>query len=128
MKRSRRPDILLIMADQMAASALPIYGHPLTQAPNISWLAERGVVFDAAYCPSPLCAPGRASFMSGLLPSHTGVHDNAAEFGSDVPTFAHYLRRVGYRTVLSGKMHFCGADQLHIPGGLRLDARLGTPR
>jgi choline-sulfatase len=113
MKRSRRPDILLIMADQMAASALPIYGHPLTQAPNISWLAERGVVFDAAYCPSPLCAPGRASFMSGLLPSHTGVHDNAAEFGSDVPTFAHYLRRVGYRTVLSGKMHFCGADQLH---------------
>jgi len=113
MRPSPHPDILLVMADQMVPSALPIYGHPLTEAPNISWLAEGGVVFDAAYCSSSLCAPSRASFMSGLLPSRTGVYDNAAEFGSDVPTFAHYLRRNGYRTVLSGKMHFCGADQLH---------------
>jgi choline-sulfatase len=51
--------------------------------------------------------------MTGLLPSRTATFDNAAEFSSQIPTFAHYLRRAGYRTVLSGKMHFCGPDQLH---------------
>jgi choline-sulfatase len=51
--------------------------------------------------------------MSGQLPSRTGVYDNAAEFPSSTPTFAHHLRRLGYRTVLCGKMHFVGPDQLH---------------
>ena len=51
--------------------------------------------------------------MSGQLPSRTGVYDNAAEFPSSVPTFAHHLRRLGYRTALCGKMHFVGPDQLH---------------
>ena len=101
------------MADQMTPSALPFHANPLTYAPNMARLAAGGVVFDAAYAPSPLCSPARASFMTGLLPSRTGAYDNAAELGSDVPTFAHYLRSAGYRTVLSGKMHFCGPDQLH---------------
>ena len=113
MPTDRRPDILIIMADQLAPSALPFHGHPVTKAPAMSWLAESGVVFDAAYTASPLCAPARASFMTGLLPSHTRVYDNAAQFSSEIPTFAHYLRRAGYRTVLAGKMHFCGPDQLH---------------
>jgi len=101
------------MADQMVPSALPFHGNPVTRAPAMSWLAESGVVFDAAYTASPLCSPGRASFMTGLLPSRTRVYDNAAELTSEIPTFAHYLRSTGYRTVLSGKMHFCGPDQLH---------------
>jgi choline-sulfatase len=102
-----------VMADQMAPAFLPIYGHALTRAPNMQALARNGVVFDSAYCNSPLCSPSRASFMSGLLPSRTRVYDNAAEFGADIPTFAHCLRLRGYRTILSGKMHFCGPDQLH---------------
>jgi choline-sulfatase len=71
------------------------------------------VRFANAYTASPLCAPARAAFMSGQLPSRTGVYDNAAEFRSDIPTFAHHLRRAGYRTALSGKMHFVGPDQMH---------------
>ncbi|HEX3906410.1 MAG TPA: choline-sulfatase [Mycobacteriales bacterium] len=110
---ARQPDILIIMADQMVPSALPFHGNPIVATPAMSWLAESGVVFDAAYTGSPLCAPGRASFMTGLLPSRHRAYDNAAEFTSEIPTFAHYLRRAGYRTVLSGKMHFCGTDQLH---------------
>jgi choline-sulfatase len=110
---ARRLNILLVMADQLTPGALPVYGHPLVKAPNIATLAEGGAVFESAYCNSPLCSPSRAVFMSGRLPSATGVYDNAAEFRSDIPTFAHYLRRAGYRTVLSGKMHFCGPDQLH---------------
>ncbi|MFZ1426706.1 MAG: choline-sulfatase, partial [Geminicoccaceae bacterium] len=101
------------MADQMAPAALPFHGHPLVQAPHMAALAAGGVVFDASYCNSPLCSPSRAVFMSGRLPSRLGVYDNAAEFRADIPTFAHYLRRAGYRTILSGKMHFCGPDQLH---------------
>ena len=110
---AKSPNILVVMADQMAPAFLPIYGHPLTRAPALEALAKSGVVFDSAYCNSPLCSPSRASFMSGLLPSRTRVYDNAAEFGADVPTFAHCLRLRGYRTILSGKMHFCGPDQMH---------------
>ncbi|HET8728634.1 MAG TPA: choline-sulfatase [Alphaproteobacteria bacterium] len=108
-----RPNILFIMADQMAAPALPLYGHKTVKAPHLTALAERGVVFDAAYCASPLCAPSRFCMMAGRLPSGIGAYDNAADFPADTPTFAHYLRLAGYRTALSGKMHFCGPDQLH---------------
>src|SRR5258708_17012564 len=109
---AKAPNILIVMADQMAPAFLRIYGHPLVRAPNLEALARDGVVFDSAYCASPLCAPSRASFMSGLLPSRTRVYDNAAEFAADIPTFAHALRLRDYRTSLSGKKHFCGHDQL----------------
>ena len=55
----KAPNILIVMADQMAPAFLPIYGHPLVRAPNIQRLARDGVVFDSAYCASPLCAPSR---------------------------------------------------------------------
>lgn len=110
----KRPNILLIMADQMAAPLLPFYtpSSPL-KVPHLARLAAEGVVFDSAYCNSPLCAPSRFTLVSGQLPSKIGAYDNAAEFPADIPTYAHYLRRLGYRTALSGKMHFCGPDQLH---------------
>lgn len=109
-----QPNILILMADQLAAPALPIHdADSPVKAPNIQALAQRGVVFDSAYCNSPLCAPSRFVFMTGRLPSKIGAYDNAAELRSDVPTFAHYLREIGYQTALSGKMHFCGPDQLH---------------
>ena len=108
-----KPNILFVMADQMAARYLPFHGHPLVKAPNLSRLAAEGVVFENCYSNSPLCAPARATVMNGLLPSRTGVYDNAAEFPSSIPTWAHYLRLAGYKTCLSGKMHFVGPDQLH---------------
>ncbi|MDP9939048.1 choline-sulfatase [Ectopseudomonas alcaliphila] len=110
----KRPNILFIMADQMAAPILPLHdaASPV-QMPHLMKLAEQAVVFDSAYCNSPLCAPSRFTLVSGRLPSKIGAYDNAADFPADVPTYAHYLRRLGYRTALSGKMHFCGPDQLH---------------
>ena len=109
----RRPNIILAMFDQLSPQSLPCYGHPLVKAPHLDALAERGVLFENAYCNSPLCAPSRFSMMAGQRVSRIGAWDNAAEFPSSVPTFAHYLRAAGYRTCLSGKMHFVGADQLH---------------
>jgi choline-sulfatase len=113
MASKRRPNILVIMADQLAAQWLPFYGNGIVKTPALSRLAEEGLVFDAFYSTSPLCAPARATVMNGLLPSRSGVYDNAAEFPSAIPTFAHYLRLGGYQTCLSGKMHFVGPDQLH---------------
>jgi choline-sulfatase len=109
----QQPNILILMVDQLNGTFFPDGPAAFLHAPNLKRLAARSARFNANYCASPLCAPSRAAFMSGQLPSRTGVYDNAAEFPSSVPTFAHHLRRLGYRTVLSGKMHFVGPDQLH---------------
>ncbi len=108
-----KPNILILMVDQLNGTLFPDGPAPWLHAPNLARLAARSRRFRNAYTASPLCAPGRASFMSGLLPSRTRVYDNAAEFASDIPTYAHHLRRAGWRTCLSGKMHFVGPDQLH---------------
>ena len=101
------------MADQLAPQFLPCYGHPIVKAPTLQRLSDEGVTFDAAYTNSPLCAPSRFVMMSGRLPSKIAAWDNAVDFSAEVPTFAHYLEHLGYRTCLSGKMHFVGPDQLH---------------
>jgi choline-sulfatase len=110
---TRRPNFLIVMVDQMTGTLFPDGPADFLHVPNLRALAARAARFAGNYTASPLCAPGRASFMSGQLPSRTGVFDNAAEFPSSIPTFAHHLRAAGYYTCLSGKMHFVGPDQLH---------------
>jgi choline-sulfatase len=107
------PNILIFMVDQLNGTLFPDGPADWLHAPNLKKLAARSTRFQQCYTASPLCAPGRASFMSGQLPSATRVYDNAAEFASSIPTYAHHLRRAGYQTCLSGKMHFVGPDQLH---------------
>ena len=108
-----RPNIVFVMADQMSGMAMPFHGHPVVRAPALSRLAAEGIVFENAYCNSPLCGPSRTSMMTGQLPSKVGGFDNAHDFSAAIPTFAHYLALAGYRSCLSGKMHFTGPDQLH---------------
>ncbi|MFT3973114.1 MAG: choline-sulfatase [Amaricoccus sp.] len=108
-----RPNFLILMVDQLAGTLFPDGPAPFLHAPHLAALAARSRRYGTAYCASPLCAPSRASVMTGCLPSRTGAYDNAAEFSPDLPTFAHHLRRAGYLTSLSGKMHFVGPDQLH---------------
>jgi choline-sulfatase len=108
-----KPNILILMVDQLNGTFFPDGPADFLHAPHLKALAARSARFANTYTASPLCAPGRASFMSGQLPSRTRVYDNAAEFASDIPTYAHHLRRAGYQTCLSGKMHFVGPDQLH---------------
>ena len=107
------PNILIVMVDQLNGTLFPDGPADWLHAPHLKALAARSLRFANSYTASPLCAPARASFMSGQLPSRTGVYDNAAEFASSIPTYAHHLRRAGYQTCLSGKMHFVGPDQLH---------------
>ena len=107
------PNILLIQVDQLAASFLPAYGNMIAKTPHLDGLAERSAIFESAYTNFALCAPSRFSMLSGRLASEIDAFDNGAEFTSSIPTFAHYLRALGYHTSLIGKMHFVGADQLH---------------
>ena len=110
---AKQPNFLILMVDQLNGTLFPDGPAEWLHTPNLKKLAERSTRFTNTYTASPLCAPGRASFMSGQLPRRTRVYDNAAEFASDIPTYAHHLRRAGYSTCLSGKMHFVGPDQLH---------------
>ncbi|MCY4051396.1 MAG: choline-sulfatase [Gammaproteobacteria bacterium] len=106
-------NFLVIQTDQMSAKALATYGHNLTKTPHIDRLAQSGTIFENAYCNFPLCVPSRASMLTGRYANSIGVWDNASELPASIPTLAHYLRSEGYYTVLSGKMHFIGPDQLH---------------
>ena len=110
---SKAPNILVVQADQMTALALSLYGHRLTKTPHLERLAEGGTVFENAYCNFPLCVPSRMSMLAGRYANAISMWDNAIEMPASVPTLAHYLRGQGYYTVLCGKMHFIGPDQLH---------------
>ncbi len=109
----KNPNILFIQVDQMLAGSLTAYGNTFARTPNLDLIAQRGVVFETAYCNFPLCAPSRFSMAAGQLCSTIGAFDNAAEMPASIPTYAHYLRSFGYQTSLSGKMHFIGPDQFH---------------
>lgn len=109
----KRPNILFVMVDQLSALSLSCYGNKVVKAPYIDQIANEGIVFEKSHCNFPLCAPSRASVLTGTLCSSNKVYDNGAEFKASIPTFIHYLRRMGYHTSLSGKMHFVGPDQFH---------------
>jgi choline-sulfatase len=109
----KKPNVLMLMGDQHPVFMTGCYGHSVVKTPTMDGIADQGITFDAAYCPSPLCAPSRAAMMTGRYPSVVEVWDNASPLRSDWPTFAHSFRAAGYRTILCGKMHFSGPDQHH---------------
>ena len=74
------PNFLFIMADQLAAPALSIYGDKIAKTPAMDKLAKDGVVFKNAYCNLPMCGPSRASLHAGRLPFSIAMYDNASEF------------------------------------------------
>jgi choline-sulfatase len=113
MTATQRPNILLIIVDQLTAALTGAYGHPVVRTPHLDRLVREGVRFEAAYSNCPVCAPARGALMSGQYVSNCGAYDNAAPWPEDMVTMPHYLTLAGYDTVLSGKMHFVGADQLH---------------
>ena len=113
MSPGQKPNFLFLMADQLTAFALRMYGNGVCRTPNLDRLAARSTRYEKMYCNFPLCAPSRVAMLSGRLPSAVGVYDNASEFSAEVPTFLHHLTLAGYNTILSGKMHFVGPEQHH---------------
>jgi choline-sulfatase len=107
---NRSPNILLIIADQLSAQALPSYGDTYAQTPNIDRIVERGVRFDRCYTNCPLCQPARAAFWTGLFPHQTGVLSNGRKHPvppvpEHVPTMGTLFAEAGYETMHFGKTH-----------------------
>jgi choline-sulfatase len=107
------PDILFIMCDSLAPHFMGAYGDGAGATPNLDGLAAKGTLFENAYASCPLCAPSRASLVTGRYASELGCFDNGSPFASEWPTIGHALGAVGYETAIIGKMHFVGHDQHH---------------
>ena len=110
---SSQPNVVIFMSDQHNRGVLGCAGDEVVRTPNLDALAERGVQFTDAYCPSPLCVPSRMSFMTSRYPSDQRVISNQCVLDSNIPTFAHGMTLAEYETVLAGRMHFVSHDQRH---------------
>ncbi len=111
---NQKPNILIIVTDQMTWKALPAYGNTYCKTPNIDRIAARGVRFDKAYTPFPLCQPARAAFWTGLYPHQTGVLSNGRKhfvppLPENIPTLGSLFAESGYDTVHFGKTHDAGS-------------------
>ena len=116
-----RPNVLLLVADELRADALGYAGSPVARTPNLDALAAGAARFGRAYTPAPICVPARQSIACGQHPFTCGVE----RFADDLPpfsmTFARRLGQFGYRAVAAGKLHHHGPDQMQ-----GWETRLGT--
>ncbi|MFN2431226.1 MAG: sulfatase [Gemmatimonadota bacterium] len=143
-----KPNVLIFMTDDQRQDAMGAYGNAILRTPNMDRIAAEGVRFTEAFVTNALCAPSRASLLTGLYSHAHGVTTNAGGpafynqpgLPEDLPTFVHLLHRAGYHTVLVGKWHlrsppagfdewvvFPGQgayqDPVMIAGGTRLQMR-----
>ena len=104
----RRPNVLFIAVDDLNDWVGSLGGHPQTVTPNMDSLARRGVNFRHAYCQAPACNPSRASLMTGLRPSTTGVYQNNdvwRDGAAGAVTLPQHFMRNGYAVLGGGKIY-----------------------
>lgn len=108
--REHRPNVLFILGESHAPDLLGALGNSFIKTPNLDRLAERGVLFENAYCASPLCVPARAALATGRWPHETGYWDSSMAFDARVNGWVKRLRDAGYETAGVGKMHYRSND------------------
>ncbi len=108
---ARRPNIVFIMADQLGARFVNCYGSGVDSSPTLDELARKGMRFNACYASWPVCAPNRACMLTGRSPAVHGITSNNLVLTADNPTYAHVLRRCGYRVGGFGKFHVTPMQQ-----------------
>lgn len=103
-----RPNIIYIMSDDHAAHAIGAYGSRLAAldpTPNIDRLAEEGILFENAFCTNSICAPSRATVITGQYPHTNGVHDLVGGIETERQYLAIEMKKAGYQTAMIGKWH-----------------------
>jgi arylsulfatase A len=118
-EENRKPNIVLIMVDDLGAEGIECYGGKTNKAPRIGALAAAGMRFENAFS-QPICGPTRACIMTGRYPFRSGVATNHGTKGFSVPwgrgekpeiTFAHLMKEQGYATAIAGKWALCHFDK-----------------
>lgn len=118
----RRPNIILVVADDLGRGDLGAYGQRFIRTPSLDRMAREGLRFTDAYAPSPVCAPSRASLMTGLHQGHARIRGNVGRSGERVPlrpedlTVAEVLKGAGYRTGAVGKWGLGEPGTTGVPG------------
>lgn len=112
-----RPNILLIVIDDLRFDDLGAAGHPFARTPHLDRVAREGAQFRNFFAVTPLCSPSRANILTGLETRHHGILDNTdrSPLSHRLPTFARTLQAAGYHTGFIGKWHM-GNDPTPRPG------------
>ncbi len=116
--RAERPNILIISLDDLNDWTGCLGGHPQAKNPNIDGLAKRGTLFRNAHCQAPICTPSRASLVTGLYPSTTGLYFlqpklEASKIATRHPHLLQHFADAGYLTMGAGKFVYGGNDGKH---------------
>jgi arylsulfatase A-like enzyme len=104
--KTKRPNIIFIMSDDHAYQAISAYDDKLIQTPNIDRLAKEGMLFTNASVTNSICAPSRATILTGKHTHINGKVDNYFPFDTTQVTFPQIFKKNGYKTAMFGKLHF----------------------
>jgi choline-sulfatase len=107
MPENDAPNVLWLFSDQHSGHTMSCAGHPVVETPHMDRLADEGIQFSNAYCPTPICVPSRVGHLTGRFGHNTGIRRNPdRKLQTDEPTFVNALSEAGYRTGFVGKAHF----------------------
>ncbi|MGC1272842.1 MAG: sulfatase-like hydrolase/transferase [Planctomycetaceae bacterium] len=129
-----KPNVLVILCDDLGYGDLGCFGHPVMRTPNLDRLASEGVRLTSCYSASPVCSPSRAGLMTGRTPSRAGVYDwipdgHVAYLPTSEFTIPELLKQAGYDTCHAGKWHLNGkfnSDEQPQPGDHGFDHWFST--
>ncbi|MFW5894012.1 MAG: sulfatase [Verrucomicrobiota bacterium] len=114
---TKKPNILWITTDQQRYDTLGCCGNPFVNTPNLDRLAAEGVLFDNAFCQSTVCAPSRASFLTGRYPRTTRCRRNGQDIPADEVPVSKLFSNAGYYCGLAGKLHLSASHPGVAPTG-----------